>query len=234
MVSQNETIVDTSQLTHDDLLDAYEKLAASYRSTKIELDETSQKLHTEIQNRKVHDNLLNDLQSELDQITSAHLEELKQSEKKLDEIKEKNHQLTMEKESLENKIDDFGVTIKELRLEVESLKGLLSEKTIKPRISDTYSKSLEIENEEFRSRNNDLEIQLQAMKEKFFECQSTIEELQEKIKCMDENIESKKAELEEKNEVIENMQEKMHDLSTELASLRNTSELDDGSEYLTT
>lgn len=231
MASQNDTIVDTSQLTHDDLLDAYEKLATSYRSTKIELDEEKQKLHTEIQHRKAFENSLNDLQSELDQVNSVHEENLRQSEKKIEELKGKNLQLTMEKQSLENRIDDFGVTIKELRLEVEDLKGLLSEKTIKPRISDSYSKCLEAENEELRGRNNELEIQLQTINEKVFEYQSIIEEYQEKIKCMDENIESKKAELEEKNEVIENMQEKMHDLSTELASLRNISELDDGSEY---
>jgi chromosome segregation ATPase len=235
MASQNDTIVDTSQLTHDDLLDAYEKLANSYRINKNELDEKTQQLHSQIQHRKIFENSLNDLQSELDQVNSVHAESLKQNEKKLDELKEKNLQLTIENQTLGNQVDDCSGTIKELKLIVENLnKELLSEKTIKPRISDSFSKCLENENEELRSRNNELEIRLQEIKEKVSECQSAIEEYREKIQCMDENIESKKVELEEKNEVIEHMQEKMHELSTELATLRNTSELDDGSKFFLT
>lgn len=229
MALNNDTIVDTTQLTHDDLLEAYEKLSSFYRTVKNELDLTSQKLHSEISQRKVLENLVNDFQSELDQANSNQEENLKQSEKKLEELKEKNLQLAMEKHSLERKIDDFGGTIKDLRHEVEELKGLLSEKTFKPRISDSYSKCLESENEEMRAKNHQNEIQLQELMEKYCECQSMIEDYQEKIKCMDENIESKKIELEDKNEVIEHLQEKMHELSTELATLRNPSVLEDNS-----
>lgn len=227
MASQNDTIIDTSQLTHDDLLEAYDKLASSYRNAKNELDETSQKLHSQNQQRKVFESLERDLQSELDQIHSVHSRNLEQSEKKIESLKQSNQQLMMEKQGLESKIDDFGLTIKELKLEVEGLKGLLSEKSIKPRISDTYSKSLEIENEDLRNRNNDLEIQLQTLNQKLLECATENEEFRDKIKCMDENVETKKTQLEEKNEVIEHMQDKIHELTTELVTLRNTAVVDD-------
>lgn len=230
MVSQNDTIIDTAQLTHEDLIDAYEKLANAYRNTKIELDETTQQLHSQKQHRKVCENSLNDLQSELDQVNSIHEESLSQCDRKIEELKAKNLQLTMEKQSLENKIDETGAMIKDLKLEVENLKELLFEKTIKPRISNTYSKSLEEENEVLRNRNIEFEIQQQALNMKIDEFQSMIKRYEEKIKCMHENIDSKKMELEDKNEVIEHMQEKMHELSTELTTLRNSTIADEGSQ----
>lgn len=229
MASSNDTIVDTSQLTHDDLLEVYEKLANSYKNTKTELDIATQKFHSEYQQRKIFENSQNDLQSELDQINLVHAQILKESEKKVEELKEKNLQLTMEKSSLESKIDETSLAISNLKTEVEGLKDMLAkEKTIKPRISNTYSQSLEVENDQLRNQRNDLEIQLEDVKEKLCEFTTEIVDYREKIKCLEDNVESKKVELEEKNETIEQLQEKMHEMSTELATLRNASISDDG------
>ena len=137
----------------------------------------------------------------------------------------------MEKELLEDKVNNFDGIISNLNQELDKFRGLLSEKTVKPRVSDTYSKSLEIENDQIRSHNHELEIKLEAANEKICEFEMIIEEHRDKIKCLNENIESKKAELEDKNEVIEHLQEKMHELSSELISLRASSATQDESKY---
>lgn len=228
MSSQNDTIVDTSTLTHDDLLDAYEKLAKNYKSAKSQLDEATQKLYTQIQQRKVFENSLSDLQSELDQINSVHAQNLKESEKKVDELKEKNSELMMEKRLLEDQIDENGNLIKNLKNEVDEYKVLLLEKTVKPRISDAHMKNLEAENEELRKRNNEYEIQLTDMMQSLSECNVRIIDYKEKIECLEENIESKKNELEEKVEMIDQMQEKIHVLQSELDSMNQKTVVVDG------
>lgn len=229
MSSQNDTVVDTNNLTQDDLVDAYEKLANSYRNIKTELDETTQKLHSQNQQRKVYENSLNDLQSELDQINSINASKLLLSEKKSEELKAKNSELTMQNQLLEDKIDHFGITIKELRSEVESLKGLLTEKTYKPRISNAQSDLLESENEQLRSHNIELQFELKEVKEQLSYCNEKIEQYSEKVECLEENAESRKAELDEKIELIDQMQEKINEMTAELFKFSTSTVLDDGS-----
>lgn len=229
MSFQNDTIVDVSNLTQDDLLDAYEKLAKSYRNVKVELDETTQKLHSQNQQRKVNENLISDLQSELDQLNFINASELQQCEKRSEEFKAKNSELIMQNQLLEEKIDNFGILITELRSEVESLKGLLTEKTIKPRISDAHTNLLEIENNQLRSRVNDLEFELKDVKEQLADCNEGIEQYREKVKCLEENGESKKAELDEKIEMIDQMQEKINEMTAELFKFSTSTVLDDDS-----
>lgn len=227
MTANNDTIVDTTVLTHDDLLDAYEKLSKNYREVRSENDSLQQKLYQEGFQRKTYENSLNDLQSELDSINEVHAANVQQTEKRCEELKEKNQKVTAENQELENRIDDLSARLEDLNSECSELRVLLSEKSIKPRISDTYSKSLEIENENIRAVNVDLQIKLDDIETKFKESLAKIEDFNEKFACMQDNIDTKKLDLEEKNESIEHLQDKLHEISTELALLKNTSCSDD-------
>ncbi|KAG5674482.1 hypothetical protein PVAND_004450 [Polypedilum vanderplanki] len=227
-MSSNTTIIELVQeLAHDDLVDAYEKLAQSYRELKINHDILNQKLHQEISQRKVYENSLNDIQSELDSINEVYAEKLSQIERKNEEYKERNQKLSMENLNLENKVDEMSSMIRALENECSELKVAVLEKKIKPRYSDTYSKSLELENSELRKTNNNLHEQILEFTERNEMQLRRIEELTENVDCIRDNFESKKAELDERNETIEQLQEKMHELSSELALLKNTSLIDD-------
>ncbi|XP_070492402.1 putative leucine-rich repeat-containing protein DDB_G0290503 [Chironomus tepperi] len=223
----NDTIVDISTLAQDDLHDAYEKLAQKYSELKENNDDLNQKLHQEISHNKVLQNTLSDVQNELDSINEVNSKEKIQIERRNEELKNKNQNLTMEKIALENKIDDLGVIIDQLNKELKEVRGLLAVKAIKPRVSDTYAKSLEIENENLRTTINEMKEHAEQLTIKYAESASRIEEFTERLACVQDNLESKKVELEEKNEALEHLQEKVHEMSTELTLLRNSAGPDD-------
>lgn len=225
----NDTIVETSALSHDDLLDAYEKLAQKYSELKDQNDCLNQKLHHEICQKRGLENTLIDIQSELDSINDVNEKHLKRIEKKNEELKSKNQSLIMEKLGLENKIDELTSTIEKLNNDLKEVKGFLAVKAIKPRVSDTYAKSLEIENDQLRTTVNEIKEQLTDITMKYAETMSRAEDLTEKLECVQDNLQSKKAELEEKTETLEHLQEKVHELSTELTLLRSSSCQDDES-----
>jgi chromosome segregation ATPase len=222
MTSKNSSTVDISALTHEDLIDAHEKLACSHRELKTQNEILLQQLHNEKLQKKVFKSSLEDLQGELDSINKIHLQKLIQLEKKSDELKEKNQNLIMEKGLLENKVDDLECTINKLHDDCASLKALLVEKSFKPRISDSFAKSLEIENENLRSTINELKEQLDNVTQKYSENDAKIEDFIDKINCLEDNLESKKLELEERNDTVEHLQEKLHEISSELMLLKNT------------
>lgn len=227
----NDTIVDTSTLTQDDLQDAYEKLAKKYSELKESNDNLNQKLHQEISHKKVLENTLNDVQNELDSINVVNSKELSQLVKKNEEVRIKNQSLIMEKNVLENKIDDLTATINQLNKEVKEVRGLLAVKAIKPRVSDTLAKSLEIENENLRTTINEMKEQAEELTIKYSISANKVEELTERLECVQDNLDSKKVELDEKIELMEHLQEKMHELSTEVTLLRNSAVNDDNSEF---
>lgn len=222
MPSKDDTIIEAGLLPHDDLVDAYEKLAQTYRELKENHDKVNQKLHQEISQRKVFENSLNDVQSELDSINEVHAKNLSQIKKQNEELKDKQLQLIMEKMTLENKVYDMDCLITELQNECVELKALVMEKSIKPRYSDTFSRSLELENENLRASKNESDEKLKDLKELYENKCMSIDELNEKVACMKDNLESKKSELEEKTESIEQLQEKMHELSSELALIKSS------------
>ncbi|KAL7042898.1 hypothetical protein ACKWTF_001328 [Chironomus riparius] len=223
----NDTIVDTSTLTQDDLQDAYEKLAKKYFEFKKINDDLNQKLHQEISHKKSLENTLNDVQNELDSINEVNSKAISQIEKKNEELRNKNQNLIMEKIVLENKVDDLAAKIQQLNEEVKEVRGLLAVKAIKPRVSDTYAKSIELENENLRTTINEMKEKAEEVTIKYSESASKVEELTEKLACVQDNLESKKVELEEKTESLEHLQEKMHEMSSELTLLKNSAGPDD-------
>lgn len=228
---QNDTVVETSTLTHDDLQDAYEKLAEKYVNLKKENDCLNQKLHQEISQRKVIENTLNDVQSELDSINEINDKRFRDLEKKNEELKVTNQSLKDDKTMLEGQIDDLIDALDRIKEELKEAKGLLAVRAIKPRVSNTFARSLEIENENLRATVIELKEQIQQLTEQYSECTSRLEELTESNLCLKDNLETKKFELLEKIEMVDHLNEKVHELSTELTLLKNSDSSDDTSKY---
>jgi chromosome segregation ATPase len=232
MSVNDNTIIDVQALALDDTLDAYHKLAAAYEQLKVNHEILNQKLHQEISQRKVYQNSLHDVQSELDSISEVHAAKLSRIERKGEEMKEQNQKLAMENVDLESRIDEMVFKIRTLEGECTELKAAVLEKKIKPRYSDTFSKSLELENEGLRRTNNELHAQVIELTQMIESSRAVIEELRESVSCMKDNFEAKKADVDEKNETIEQLQEKMHELSSELALLKNSADQVDNSKLL--
>lgn len=92
------------------------------------------------------------------------------------------------------------------------------------RISDTFSKNLERENEHLQLTINEMQANLSDASSQTRSLQNVIEELSEKVLCLEDNLESKKIEIEEKNDAMESVQEKIQELTVELAMLRSAPE----------
>lgn len=102
MSSNNDTIIaDVAGYSHDDLVDVYEKLAASYRGIKQENESFQQEtFHLKQQNRILTAGQ-DELQNELETFNVNHQRELEEVNKKhcntIQNLKEKNHLLEEER-----------------------------------------------------------------------------------------------------------------------------------------
>lgn len=235
MGSNNDTIIaDVGNLTQEDLVDLYEKLALDYSRIKQENDEIREKFHQSKQQTKMLLASQNDLQNELDSINGAHQEDLAEVTKNnaniVESWKVRNQEVQNEKIQLETKVDELTSKLEESHKLNDDLKLKLSRHKPPPRISDTFLLNLERDNEQLQQMINEMQEKFANHTQQMSEKNEELGELQEKIRCLEDNLESKKADIEEKNDAIEGLQEKFHELSVELAILRSAPE--DASELI--
>lgn len=221
----NESVViNAGNLSQDDLLEAYKNFGHSYRQLKEEFEKCKQDLH---QNRLQKNMLLstqNDLQHELDSVSSTHQEELEALIEKhcstVEHLKKKNYELQTDKIQLETDIDELAKQLLDSKADCDELKTKVENHKPATRVSDSFSKSLELENENLQLMLKEMAQKLAEREAQSSEQHLKIEELTEKILCLEDNLDSKKSEIEEKNDAMESLQEKVHEMSVELALLK--------------
>lgn len=166
MCTKNDTIIsEVVSLSHDDLVDAYEKLAESYRDIKKENEESKQQLHHNSLQIKTFLSTQNDLHSELETINETHRQELGSLIKKnslvIENLKEKLQSYEKEKTQLEDELEVAKRKLDDYQRECEELRAKLIEKK-PPRVSDNFSDNLVRESQQ-------LMVQLEEMKTKLDE-----------------------------------------------------------------
>lgn len=109
-------------------------------------------------------------------------------------------------------------------MECDELRTRVARHKPTKRISDTFSKNLERENEHLQLTINEMQAGLDDATSQACSRQNVIEELSEKLKCLEDNLESKKIEIEEKNDAMESAQEKIQELTIEIAMLQSAPE----------
>lgn len=229
MCENNDTIINNlSTLTHDDLIESYEKLANKYLHLKSENDKQMQQIHNQSQQIRtlmMSQSDLVEMQHEIDNINVKHEQDLEDVMKKhylaCEEMRKTLNELENDKFHHIEKIDDLTKRLDQSVRECDGLKSQMQRKS-KPRESFSQEYQLEIEH---------LTQDLNEMKSKFNESQRAmeekeiyIEELKEKIACLKDNLESRKIEIEEKSETLDSLHEKVHELSMELSVLRSIPE----------
>lgn len=229
MGSKRDTIVaDVEKLPQDDLVDLYQKLADSYRNVKSENEERKQEIHQTKQQNKTLVRTQIDLQGELENINAAHQQEIDEFVKRgnaaVESLKQKNHEVMSDKVQLESRVDELSSQLGQMQKLCEDLTVKLAEKKPLPRISDGFSRRLELENRELQEMFGELKATHDETTNANLERQRQIEELNEKILCLEDNLDSRKTELEEKNEAMEGLQEKLQELTIELAMLKSAPE----------
>ncbi|CAO1363493.1 unnamed protein product [Diamesa hyperborea] len=229
MNPNNETVLnDFETLSHEDLLDAYEKLADSYKKIKI-LHETEHQVCYELKrSNQVLTSSEIYLQNELESINIIHNKELDEVRQKniniLEDIKEKNHELLSDNSKLENKNEDLNSRITDLEYDIEMLKARYIEEKPRPRISDVHPTPLEQENENLQLVIDEIRENMEAISDQNKSYLQQLEELKEKVMCLEDNLESKKLELDEKNESLEALQDKITELTVEMAIYKSAPE----------
>ena len=225
MSSSNDSIVNSVEnMSQDDLVDLYEKLVKSYRHLKEENEKCKQELHHERLQKKTLISTQNDLQSELDSINYTHQKELQafteKSSSTTEHFRKTNQELLADKIQLETDVDELSKQLQDFKIECNELRAKILSHELSPRVSDSFSRNLEIENENLQSMLLELKLKLTETSALNSQNRSRIEELTEKILCLEDNLESKKIDLEEKDDAIETLQEKIHDMTIELALLK--------------
>jgi hypothetical protein len=231
MSANNDTIINNlSTLTHDDLIEAYDKLADKYLQQKTESDEQKQQIYNQSQQIRtlmMSQNDLQEMQNEIDIINENHRFEIEEVTRKhslmVDAMRKTSNELENDKVHLEEKINDLEKRVEESNRVCDGLKLELQRKS-KPRESFSHEYQLKIEH---------LQQDLNEMKFSFEESQRAIEkkdfyiqELNEEISCLKENLDSKKIEIEEKDETLDSLHEKIQELTMELSMLRSIPEDD--------
>lgn len=234
MASKNDTIVaGVENLSQDDLVDLYHKLAESYRVLKEGNEECKQEFHQQKIQIKILVSSQNHLQNELESINATHDEELQNIIRKnssvVDHLKITTNELMADKIQLETKVDELNSKLLVIQLEHDKLKTKSLCQRTHTRVSDSFSRNLELENESLQLMLNEVKAKLDEAESESSRKQSRLEEFNEQILCMEDNLESKKSEIEEKNDATEILQEKIHELTVELAMLKTAP--DDPSEF---
>lgn len=232
MGSINDSIVnDVGNLSQDDLVDVYDKLARSYCLLKAEIDKCKQEIHQERAKNKILLSIQNDLQNELEGINGSHQKELQAIIEKncstVELLKQKNHELETDRIRLETDIDEINIKLQDCKAEIEQLKTKLAKPA--QRISDSFNRNLERESETLQLMVKEIRVNLEASEAEISEKRAKIEELTEKVLCLEDNSESRKSEIEEKNDQIESLQYKIIEMTDELAMLKDAPE--DNSNY---
>lgn len=235
MSSKNDTIViGVENMSQDGLVDVYDKLAESYRRLKQENEECKQVFHQQKLQVKMLISSQNDLQSELECINATYREDIQEIKRKssseIAHLKSRNHDLTIDKIQLETKIDELNSKLLERQKECEELKAEVACQKPNSRVSDSFSRNIELENENLQQMLHEMKAQLNEIELQGSEKQSRLEELTERLHCLEDNLESKKHEIEEKNDAMETFQEKINELTVELAMLKTAP--DDASKLL--
>lgn len=229
MNPNNETVLtDFETLSHEDLLDAYEKLSDSYRKIK-NLHETEHQICYELKrSNQVLSNSEIYLQNELESINVSHNKELDEVRQKnsniLEDLKEKNHELLSDNSKLENKNEDLNSKITDLEYDIEMLKARCIEEKPRPRISDVHPTPLEQENANLQLAIDEIRENMEAVSHQNKSYIQKLEELNEKVMCLEDNLDSKKSELDEKNESLETLQDKITEMTVEMAIYKSAPE----------
>lgn len=234
MTSNNETIVNNvCNLSQDDLVDEYEKLATSYRQLKEENERRKQELHQERIQKKTLISTQNDLQHELESINTIHQEELRVFHEKtrstVEFLKQRNHELQNEKIQFESETEELKKELQDSQADYDELRTKLQNFKPPTRLSDSFNRHLESENESLQNELREMKAKLTKTETESRQKHSQITELNEKILCLEDNLESRKSEIGEKNDAIEVLQETLQDLTVELAMLKSAPE--DASEF---
>lgn len=225
MCSNNDTIInDLSSLTHEDLIESYEKLADSYRLLKSENDDQKQKIHFQTQEIRTLSMVQNDfyeMQAEIESTNEMHRMDvediMRKNSSQIDDMRRLLNELEADKSQLDETIVQLQKQLNEKDSVIESLKVNVMAKS-KPRQSFS---------QEYQMRIEQLTQELLEMKSQFAKIQRAldkknhqVEEMTEEISCMKANLESKKIEIDEKNDLIDNLQEKSQEMTMELSALK--------------
>lgn len=222
MCANNDTIVnDLSALTHDDLIDSYEKLAESYRHLKNENDQQKQQIHSQIREIRTLSMTQNDfyeLQAEMESMNERQrMQVVDTTSNQTDELKRKLSSMEYEMTQLQEKFEVLHGEAKEKDSVIGSLRDDIKMRS-KPRQSFSHEYQMKIE--QLTQEIDDLKSNYRNAQYQIEEKNHQIENMNEESTCMRENLQSKKMEIEEKNDLIENLQEKILELTMELSSLR--------------
>lgn len=226
---------DVSGLETDDLAAEYEKLAKCHQILKNDYENLFQTIHELKRNNKSLKLAQDDVQNELETISSIHAKEFDEQMIKMnatvEELKEKNHKLSKEREFFETKVEELTPQVHEMKLEISELKSKLIEVKPRPRISSgTHSSAVEIENENLQAMVNILQEKIETTTYQITSHETKIDEQKEIIMCLTDCLESKKTELAEKLESIDSLQNRIIELNMEIAICNNTPE--DASKYI--
>lgn len=224
---KRESIVpNVETLPKDDVVDLYGKLAELYSSTKLELDGCRQELHQQKIQTKTLLSSQNDLQNELDSVSSVHIAELNDYKRKsnalIDDLKGKNRELVTERTQLESAVEELSKKLVDAQKQSDDLQFELSKRKPAPRYSDGSNLLLETQVEELKLIVSEMNGGIRGKSEVIKAQRSQLEELKEKLMCVEDNLSSKRSEVDEKNDAIEVLQEQIQVAMNEIATLRSS------------
>lgn len=231
-MNSSASILNPIGLTHDDLLDEYDKLSQLYSSLKKQSEKSSQEIFelrrgAELSEKR--EKYLNQELESLSEIQNKELDEEKQRHSyEADELRQRLNAAKSSFGELENELDKVKEELAGARalLESRSTECACKEKARESTAADAQTDLLEKMEQEQQTLLDELE----ELKRKLHEAlqansryEIELENVKECLLCTKGNLNSKNEELEEKNQIIDTLQEKMIGLSAELEELKNGS-----------
>lgn len=229
-MNSSATILNPIGLTHDDLLDEYDKLSQLYSSLRKQSEKSSQEIFELRRGAELSEKREKYLNQELESLSEIQNKELHEEKQKHSyEADELRHRLNAAKSSfveLEMELDKVKEELAGARalLESKPAECKCKEKARETTADDAQTDLLE----KMEQEQQTLLEELDELKRKLHEAlqansryEIELENVKECLLCTKGNLNNKNDELEEKNQIIDTLQEKMIGLSAELEELKN-------------